>query len=55
MRYTLTITKVSNSNAQDERGGGNNGQFTFNQYTTTASTQAIGGSVGQPQRRNVGI
>ena len=37
-------TKVSNSSAQDQRGGGNNGTFTFNQGTTTAYTTYEGGT-----------
>ena len=37
-QHRHAYTKVSNSNAQDNRGGPNNGQFTFNQYTTTAYT-----------------
>ena len=50
-QHRHAYTKVSNSSAQDQRGGGNNGTFTFNQGTTTAYT-AYEGS-GSPHDHNI--
>jgi len=42
--HSHSYTRVANNSAQDERGGGANGRFTFDQGTTSDNTGSTGGN-----------